>query len=234
MYISIDLDRLVLLHKHPEVNIVCSLVVLEAPDATVCIMPVDNPALTYPLGDLELGMLYRNTTGVDTNHNGQALRALVDDLCDRLPVDDVALFELDRQIENRKTEHAVRYVKGSFLPGKPADLFARHVRAPNNPDAIAAQPAPQPVPGTSEAPNTAKLPQRAPAAAAPPSKGVRAIVWEVADQLWGKEGKPTSKSEVLALRKRMMEVLESDHNVKRTSSSNELGHWQKSRVHVQG
>lgn len=227
MYISIDLERLVLLHKHPEVNVVCDLVLLEAPDSAICVMPQDDPAFSFPLTDMELGMLYRNTTGDDRDHNRQQLRALVQDLTDRLPVMDVNPFELDRQIANRKKEEALQYVKGSYLPGKPISVFGQQVEAPKDVDAVIERVAPKEEARPAAPAKPPASPQPAPIA---PAGGMRATVWDVADQLWEREGRPTGKSEVLALRKRMMEVLETDHGVKRTSSSNELGKWQKNRI----
>lgn len=61
------------------------------------------------------------------------------------------------------------------------------------------------------------------------SSGVRDKIWEVADRMWEEAGKPTDKRAVLALRKCMMDALERQ-DVKRTSSSNELGNWQKARI----
>ena len=58
---------------------------------------------------------------------------------------------------------------------------------------------------------------------------MREKIWAVADRMWEEAGKPIEKGTVLALRKDIMNVLEQD-GVKRTSSSNELGNWQKARI----
>jgi len=58
------------------------------------------------------------------------------------------------------------------------------------------------------------------------------VIWSVADQLWGAAGKPVDVKAVLALRKQMMSTLESEHNIKKTTSSTALGDWQKSRIPV--
>jgi hypothetical protein len=50
--------------------------------------------------------------------------------------------------------------------------------------------------------------------------------------MWADAGKPTGASAVLALRKQIMNKLE-EEGVKRTSSSNELGNWQKARLSAQ-
>lgn len=56
-----------------------------------------------------------------------------------------------------------------------------------------------------------------------------AQIWAVADQMWEAVGKPTDKATVLTLRKAIMDRLEAS-GIKRTSSSNELGSWQKARI----
>lgn len=60
--------------------------------------------------------------------------------------------------------------------------------------------------------------------------GNKAIIWEIADTMWEAAGKPFDKPVVLALRKTMMNELEFTHGIKKTSSSNELGSWMKTRV----
>ena len=236
MYVSIDCDNMRFLHKHHDVTVVCNLVHIEAPHVVICVTPYDIPSFLEDFTDMELLMLYRNTTGHDhTSHSGSALRAVLAELAERLPVTDVNAFEVERQAAfiPEGNEEPMKYVRGATRPGKPAELFP--LQAQRNPDedvvAAAKLRAPQrpaPVANSSAAPAPAARPQRP---AAPPRKGgVRGTIWEVADSMWEKEGKPTAKAEVLALRKRMMEVLETDHGVKRTSSSNELGNWQKARI----
>lgn len=62
-----------------------------------------------------------------------------------------------------------------------------------------------------------------------PKGGKRAIIWEVADLAWEAAGKPIDITKLLALRKEIMTTLETQHNVKRTTSSTALGEWQKVR-----
>ena len=47
--------------------------------------------------------------------------------------------------------------------------------------------------------------------------------------MWEAAGKPTDKSEILKLRKEMMNALE-QRGVKRNTSSNTLGLWAKERI----
>lgn len=236
MYVSIDRENLKFLHKHEDVHVVCNLVHIEAPNVPICVTHYSGHFLS-DFTDMELKMLYRNTTSSDhTSHSGNALRAVLADPADRLPVSDVNKFELDRQAASIPEDNGepLKYVKGATRPGKVAELFP--LTAPKNPDEdkLAASASVRPLQRPASAAPTAApaapqtRPQRAPAA--PRQGGVRAVIWEVADSLWEREGKPTGKAEVLALRKRMMDLLESDHGVKRTSSSSELGQWQKARV----
>jgi hypothetical protein len=48
--------------------------------------------------------------------------------------------------------------------------------------------------------------------------------------MWEAAGKPMDKDTVLALRKEMMQVLETEHSIKKTTSSTALGDWMKQRV----
>jgi len=67
-------------------------------------------------------------------------------------------------------------------------------------------------------------------APAGPATGNRLIIWKVADSLWEAAGKPFDIPTVLALRRQIMNVLETEHEVKRTTSSTALGQWQKERI----
>lgn len=56
------------------------------------------------------------------------------------------------------------------------------------------------------------------------------LIWDVADEIWIEAGRPTDPKVVLALRKKMMQDLETLHGVKKNTASNELGKWQKARI----
>lgn len=100
----------------------------------------------------------------------------------------------------------------------------------DNPNAGRAAPAPyvEPVPGVT----TPRVNQRRPqglAIAVSQLGKTASQIWAVADQMWQSIGKPTDKATVLTLRKAIMDRLEAS-GIKRTSSSNELGNWQKTRI----
>lgn len=63
-----------------------------------------------------------------------------------------------------------------------------------------------------------------------PKGGTSNLIWDVADEMWKAAGSPKDVKVVLALRKSIMQELESSHGVKKNTASNELGKWQKSRI----
>lgn len=63
-----------------------------------------------------------------------------------------------------------------------------------------------------------------------PKGGTSNLIWDVADEMWINAGKPKDQKEVLALRKKMMQELETLHGVKKNTASNELGKWSKARI----
>lgn len=218
MYISIDMERCRFLHKYPIFTVVTDLVFIEAPDNHVDIEPVDYGGLLRDATPTELAKLYRNTTGQEPVPGD--LRPLLRKLVLDLPVTDVNAWEVQVQanyVERlRERENGVTglvYVKGSSRPAKLNDgLFQPEgLRGTIDPSSFAA-PAPTQGPAT------------------PRTGSVRDTIWKVADQYWEANGKPTDKPSVLELRKRIMDVLEREHGVKRTSSSNELGNWAKARI----
>ncbi len=245
MYVSIDRDNMRFLHKHPDYSTVSNVSWIEAPHVSLLVTPIDYSHFLKDFTDLELRLLYRNTTGVDhTAYGGDALRAILQELAERLPDTDADPREARLQADyiDQDNQEPFVYVKGALRPAKSGDLWEPEaLKAPrsDNEEVIAAavrlRPA-QPRATAASTPAAASTGSRAarPAAAprtptAPRQGGVREKIWARADSMWEEAGKPTDKSTVLALRKRMMDALE-EEGVKRTSSSNELGNWQKARI----
>lgn len=222
---------------------VTNLVMIEMPQLAVHITPYDIPSFLHGYTEMELCMLYRNTTGSDPLFAGPSLCAVLAELAERLSVTDVNQIETVRQLERIPvgSEEPHKYVKGSPLPGKPETLFPLTALKNDNEVSVVAaakvralqRPAPAPEPVAPAAP-VAQLarPRAAPQAgsSAPRTGSVRDTIWKVADSMWEAAGKPTDKSVILPLRKKMMDQLETEYAVKRTSSSNELGNWQKDRI----
>jgi hypothetical protein len=193
---------------------------------------------------MELKILYRNITTVEevTLNRPQILQVLFD-LCSRIPESDINAFEVDRQAEYIKEgdERRWLYVKGATRPAQKAELFEPVCRKAkqNEQEELQAKAGKLPAlnrakavatPRTGQDRPKVSITQQAKGPSAPKRGTAKAIIWATADRLWEKEGKPTGKSEVLALRKRIMDVLETDEQIKRGSSSSELGQWHKSRI----
>lgn len=240
MYISTDCDKMRFAHKHPDVRVVCNLVFIECAGRHVDIYPIDSAAFLARHTETELQLLFRHTTGDGPSpYHGDQLRAVLKELALRLPESDVTPFEADMQaghLEKRdpKGVPGYRYVKGAMVPARPDDLFTPELGtvalAADEAATVARRHA---APATHSAtPATATTAPRAPRAApsAPRSGGVRETIWKVADKMWEDDGRPTDKAAVLHLRKKVMEKLEREFSIKKTTSSNELGNWQKGRI----
>jgi hypothetical protein len=238
MFVSIDMDNLRILHKHPDHETLSALAWLEAPGVSVMIENTERPNFLAKLRSLDLRILYKHTTALDITGTGQlvVMEMLATLIEEKLTAKPAVLDELLAQIavveDDLYKGIGWKYAKGSRRPAKQEQLFALHcgplafdeakAAATRAPQRRALQPAPLPPAAVASAPAPAQqLKQR--------MSNVRAVIWAAADKLWEAEGKPMDKAVVLELRKRMMTVLE-EEGVKRTSSSNELGNWMKARL----
>lgn len=226
MYVSLDMQNMRIVHKHSSVNAVCGLVHIELPDVAVNVCPIDMTVKHKT--DMEIKMLFRSCFPGQADHMSITdMKARILQFVEDFPVTDLDELEVKRQADSIRDgdKKAYKYVKGSFRASRPAELFADatgdSMRAGVT---VPASSAARPV-------RPAAAPRAAPRAAtgAPRASGVREKIWEVADRMWEQAGKPTEKSIILALRKEIMNTLEQE-GVKRTSSSNELGNWQKARI----
>lgn len=222
MYVSLDMQNMRIVHKHSSVNAVCGLVHIELPDVAVNVCPIDMTVKHKT--DMEIKMLFRSCFPGQADHMPVAeMKSKILQFAEEFPVTDLDELEVKRQADSIRDgdKKAYKYVKGSFRASRPAELFADATG-----DAARASAT---VPASSAA--RPVRPAAAPRAAtgSPRASGVREKIWAVSDRMWEEAGKPTEKSTVLALRKDIMNALEQD-GVKRTSSSNELGNWQKARI----
>lgn len=222
MFVSLDKGRMQVVHKHRSVNAVFDLVQIELPNSAVEICAPD--LIVKAKTDLEIKLLFRSCFPGEDDHIS------VSDMNDRIavfvaemPETDLDEVELRKQAESIHAldKKAYKYVKGSFRASRPAELFAEAARDTASAAATVAAPA-------VARPVRASAASR-PANSTPRAGGVREKIWDVADRMWEEAGKPSEKSRVLTLRKQIMDKLEQD-GVKRTSSSNELGNWQKARI----
>lgn len=222
MYVSLDMQNMRIVHKHSSVNAVCGLVHIELPDVAVNVCPIDMTVKHKT--DMEIKMLFRSCFPGQADHMPAAeMKSKILQFAEEFPVTDLDELEVKRQADSIRDgdKKAYKYVKGSFRASRPAELFADATG-----DAARAS-ATVPASGAARPVRPAAAPRAA--TGAPRASGVREKIWAVADRMWEEAGKPTEKSTVLALRKDIMNALEQD-GVKRTSSSNELGNWQKARI----
>jgi hypothetical protein len=239
MHIVIDRKPLKFLPiKHESIDVIGNLIWIEAPHSEAWILPLDHNFLSG-FSDLELMLLYKNTTGEPAQRVGNQLRNILFELAERIPVNDVNPFELNCQAEliPECSSERYTYLKGSFKPAIQDKLFKLEpVSLPRNeneavialrprtgPPALARTPTATPAP----APNVNR-PVAAPRG--PRQGGVKELIWAVADKMWAAAGSSKDAKIVLNLRKEMMTTLEKEHSVKKTSSSNELGNWMKARI----
>lgn len=239
MFVSINMDDLQFVHKHKDYEVVSGLAWLEMPNKSHMIENTDREFFLCKMSALDLRMLYRNTTGLDitgTDHIvvREMLATLVEE---KLNPVWAHLHEIQAQIELVEDDlHKGipwRYARNSKRPTQEGDLFSLHCQPLDTTEATAA---------AVRAPQRRKVrpatPRAAPVEQSPtvPHRGqrrasnIRPRIWAVADRMWQEAGSPKDKAVVLELRKKMMAVLETEHSIKRTSSSNELGNWMKDRI----
>lgn len=224
MFIALDYKRHTFLPlAHSSLETLCDLVVTEAPD-----VPVHVENITYPfLGswrDLDCIMLYKNTTGQTATKIGDDLRVLLMELASRIPECNVNVGATAQRAE--QVEETGEPCKRIFVMGPVKLQQAADERE------VLGRPRVRPV--AREIPrvntSTAGAPRSGPSV--PRMGGAREIIWSVADTMWQAVGSPKELPKILILRKEIMAKLESDHGVKRTTSSNELGNWQKAKLSV--
>lgn len=140
MHVVIDKAKLGFLPiKHELISVVCDLVCLEAPNAQVYVCPLDHNFLN-PYTDLELMLLYKNTTGEQAMRTGDSLRNILFELATRIEVSKVNAFELSVQVNvvQDYSSDRYQYCFGSHRPTKKDNFFKLDIvkvpKAPNELD----------------------------------------------------------------------------------------------------
>lgn len=222
MYIALDMDRRTFTHKHADLETVANLVFIEAPFSTVHIIPHDDPKLLVGATLTELQGFWRNATGDEVEVTAAKLRGMLCELAQWLKPTECDPREVEAQAERIEAKDPeglpdMRYVAGSLRPGTIDELWEGSSLTQCYQDGEVPIVAPAPA-------------QRAENVAKPRTGSTKALIWEVADRMWQADGRPGDKAQVLALRRAIMDVLEREHGIKRTSASSELGQWQKARI----
>jgi hypothetical protein len=239
---------MVLLHKHENANAVADVAWIECYDVPYYILPIEDATCFRQFTDMELKMLYRNVTGQDSHSLSRLpLVQVVYDLCCRIPESVIKPAEAKIQAEY---VDALRtqgkggfwlYCAGSCLPGQKADLWKPSCkkaeqwrveeRAAKSGKLPALKRATQPHSERTGPDRPVTAVQHSAKPAGTPKMGTaKAIIWAAADKMWAAAGKPLIKSDVLTLRKEIMDHLEKEEGIKRTSCSSELGNWHKDRA----
>lgn len=250
MYAAIDMDRMVFTHVHPERSVLSRLAHMELPHSSVKIIPLDHPRALLALTDLELKLLWRNTTGSELGgylrdshlrHCIALLTVVAENPCTVNPQELIA--QCDAVSEQDTSVY--RYTPGARFPVAAPAYIAPPVTVPPPPpfsqkqvDVLLEEVASDVLAGLQAAAAADAAARRvaSPSTSSPssgprsPAGSVSPLVHEVADRMWEAAGSPRDPSTVLKLRKSIMDELEAKHGVKRTTSSTTLGAWQKARL----
>lgn len=247
MFIGIDSKRNAILYKHASQRAVFDLSWLECPVEKIRVHAgaVENDFAGYT--DKQLESLICNSGGtLPTKDTRQALLERLLAVVKALPFTECDEYEVHTQKRSLGATDKQRYVyaKGEDRPSvAPRNYIPQPIQALYNDGALvvvttpvksrtvaAAEPAqPRSSEAGTNAPATDKAAANREPVASKPSysrTNIRPTVWEVANEVWEAAGKPKEASVILVLRKQMMTQLE-ELGVKRNTSSNLLGEWQK-------
>lgn len=128
MYVSVDHDRLVFLHKHPDFRVVRDLdYITRSYDSASCFPVPCGGAMDHLTLD-QLRGLFRNTTGQESpTSDYETLAQWLLQIAETLPDTDCVPAEVEAQAAHMEATGAPQgfvYVKGSNRPGKFADLYS--------------------------------------------------------------------------------------------------------------
>lgn len=237
MYILIDSDTMRVLAKHPNFQRLHEFGILCCSESSV-VLPLERDELYNEFDDVQLQLLYINLTG---NKKGVPQSKLIVSkimhyFLNKLPetiINEDVSHQADYAIANDKQGDCSYNKDGSIPNGElqkslhvftSTEIEQRIINSEATPTDMGQQGTWQPQREKS-APVARVTCDRS---AAFRTSGTRDIIFAVADQMWQDAGKPVDKSEILKLRKEMMNRLETE-GVKRNTSSNTLGIWVKER-----
>jgi hypothetical protein len=234
MYVSIDMDKLRFLHKHPDHDVLSALAWLECGQhVSVTVESTDREHFLAKMGRLDLCILYKNTTGAGlVSQENSVLRQQLREMLEMTPAAPVDKDELLAQVaavdDRIHAGERFSYARGARVPAQPQELFALVSKPLSAAQLVGAEKrAPQALTRANE---VAPAPPPLPPAAKVRAVGVRPVIWGHADAAWEAAGKPMDRTAVLALRKTWMRELEEGKKIRATTASNELGAWMKARL----
>ena len=220
MYILIDCEKMRILYKHKKPEVVANLGWIECQNSSYHIFDIfDTTGLRY-FTNMELSLLYKNTTNEKAPKvtRNELLKLLLE-CAINFNESDVNPFEVDVQaslIGENETEKW-KYIKGSNCPATEMGLFKTANLNCGNSKNTGCTTNDRNVGGVKGKPTAIKTTSN------------KNLIWSIADSMWGEIGKPSEKEKILKLRRGIMDRLENDYLLKRTSVSSELGKWHKER-----
>lgn len=206
MFVSIDMDKLVFLHKHHDHDTLSALSFLEAPDRSIRVESTDHETFLRGFGYVDLCMLYKNTTGATFVHQQpHVLRLQLGEVVRGLEARLALLEEVQAQVEAVEADlHkgiAYSYVLGAKVPGVAQELFPVTGKplSPPKLDAIAAS-APAPVSAPAPAPAAPTTPEPAAPTVRTAKVSVEPVARAAADRAWDAAGRPTDSDGLAAVK----------------------------------
>lgn len=232
MYISIDMQRMMVLHKHPSMNVVLNLVHLEYPSTEVHVSDIDL-ALKHK-SELEMKMLYKNIYQKD-NIPPDFKEHVMHYVLNVMKTTDVDVGELQRlaQLVGPHDKKKYMYVKGQYssfanqavFDDTPKNMkFVESLRTgikmpvfDSTPKAVRALATKSDTPKEPKAPRAPADPSGRPKAGSATGK-----VWEIADEV------AATITDEKALRKSVIEKC-TQAGINSSTASVQFGKWRASR-----
>lgn len=132
-YIAILRNEPCFLFSHINYRIVSHLAYIQYPRGHLEMQPVRSTSMLKGWTDLEMRLLFKNTTGKDTAYKGEELRAILIELADRWPTFEGDVNRLEKQAEwlgkhcERKritfeTRDRYVFVEGANVPALMSDV----------------------------------------------------------------------------------------------------------------
>lgn len=128
MYVTIDLTRMCVVHKHADWRCAAALCFIELSDAATATFPADSAGTLRERTDLELRLLYRNTLGEDCADNVSR-----DVLLARVYLALAALAPTRANAAEAVAQANALPENAVYARYKPGSATARRLRAPEDP-----------------------------------------------------------------------------------------------------
>lgn len=200
MFVCIDMDKLVFLHKHHDHDTISGLAFLEAPDRSTMIENSEREGWFNQLSQLDMQILYKNTTGFDMAYKWEDVqRSMMAKLVSRLDPTLALPEEVAAQVAAVEADlHngiPYKYALGSRVPAKAQELFPLKAARPFTKTEVdeIERTTPPPLP-----PSPKPMAEPAPVATPKPKPGraggVRPVVRAAAEKAWAEAGNGTLKS----------------------------------------